>query len=334
MRETGSRETNRYDLVVIGDLVADIIVPVTRLPLRADEHGWADGLFTELGGACTTLVAARRMNLSVAALGMVGEDEYGAKILNMLAGEGVDVSHVFIPPGRQTVLCVVITDRKGEHVFLGIKDHRPQERCPPAWLEIVRQARSVFANGYTLLDMLDPGDVLTVLQGARAEGVPIFFDPGPSITVLKPALLEQVLSTIDVLLLTAEESRHVTDAAGADAARALQLCGPRVVVLKMGPAGCIVAAGDELIEHPGFDVQVVDTVGAGDAFVGAFIAGYLRGGSWQECAALANAMGAAVAAARGAGRRVPGAGRVVEILAGDGAGRLVGVDGAAEDLEG
>jgi len=324
MSKSASSETKRYDLAVLGDLVADIILPVTSLPLRADEHGWAEGLFTELGGACTTLVAARRMGLSVAALGMVGDDEYGLKILKMLDGEGVDVSHIFIPPERQTVLCVVITDRDGQHVFLGIKDDKPQERCPPAWQEIVCQARSVFTNGYTLLDMLDPGDVLSALQVARAAGIPIFFDPGPSVASLPPALLDPVLSTIDVLLLTADEAKHLTQATGRDAARELQTWGPQVVVLKMGAAGCIVAAGDELFRYPGFDVQVVDTVGAGDAFVGAFIAGYLRGGSWQECAALANAMGAAVAATQGAGRCVPAAAQVIELLAGDAAGRLVG----------
>ena len=51
----------RYDLIVIGDLGDDIIMPVNKLPLRPDEHDWADGLFTELGGSCTTLVAARRV---------------------------------------------------------------------------------------------------------------------------------------------------------------------------------------------------------------------------------------------------------------------------------
>lgn len=326
MPEKSPADTSFYDLAVLGDLVADIILPVDRLPLRPDEHGWADDLYTELGGACTTLVAARRMDLSVTALGMVGDDEYGAKIREMLAGEGVVVSHMFAAPGRKTVLCVVITDKQGRHVFLGIKDDKSPERCPPRWQELVRRVRSVFTNGYTLLDMLDPRDVLSALQVARAHHVPVFFDPGPSIAALKLDLLERVLSLVDVMLLTEDEARHLTDAAGPNAAKAIQARGPQVVVLKRGEEGCCVATGEDLIQHPGFDVQVVDTVGAGDAFVAAFIAGHLRGGSWQECAALANAMGAAVAATQGAGRCVPPATHVLELLAGDSAARLLAAD--------
>jgi sugar/nucleoside kinase (ribokinase family) len=92
-----------------------------------------------------------------------------------------------------------------------------------------------------------------------------------------------------------------------------------------------VATGDETIHHPGFDVEVVDTVGAGDSFVAAFIAGYLRQGSWRECAALANAMGAAVVATQGAGRCVPDATKIIEILGDDPARRLV--KGVAQDRE-
>ena len=323
MSENRLAKPARYDLVVLGDLVADIILPVNSLPLRPYEHDWADGLFTELGGSCTTLVAARRVNLSVAALGMVGDDEYGAKVLDMLSAEGVVVSHVFVPAERRTVLCVVITDRQGQHVFLGIKDGKRQERCPPVWQDVVRRARSVFTNGYTLLDMLDPRDVFAALQAARAEDIPIFFDPGPSIEALQPETLQRVFSLADVLLLTDEEARHLTPATGLDAAREIQARGPRAVVLKLGAEGCIVAHGDEVFHHQGFDVEVVDTVGAGDAFVAAFIAGHLRGGSWQACAALANAMGAAVAATQGAGRCVPPLSRLLELLAGDAAAGLL-----------
>lgn len=313
-----------YDLIVLGDLVADIILPVNTLPLRPNEHDWADGLYTELGGSSTTLVAGRRVGLSVAALGIVGDDEYGAKVLEMLESEGIATAHVAVPGERKTVLCVVVTDKAGQHVFLGIKDDHPPERCPPQWQALVRRARSVFTTGYTLRDMLNPEDVLDLLATARAAGVPIFFDPGPSITALSPQMLQRALDVSTVLLLTDEEARHVTqarDAAGA--ARELLARRPDVVVVKLGEAGCIVAHGEELVRHQGFDVEVVDTVGAGDAFVAAFIAAYLRGGSWQECAALANAMGAAVAATQGAGRCVPPVERLAALLADEPAKRLL-----------
>ena len=314
-----------YDLIVIGDLVADIIMPVNKLPLRPNEHDWAEGLFTELGGACTTLVAAQRMSLSVATLGMIGGDAYGRQVLQMLQEEGIDVSHVAVLEGRQTVLCVVVTDKLGQHVFLGIKDDEPPAGCPRTWRDIVPQTRSIFTNGYTLRDLLEPQDVFDLLEIGRVHGIPIFFDPGPSIQYLSDAILQRALAYSDVLLLTDEEARFVVQGKALDSTRALLGFGPRAVVLKAGAAGCYVATADEMLHHPGFDVEVVDTVGAGDAFVSAFISGYLQGANWRDCAALANAMGAAVVSTQGAGRCVPHAGRLREILGDDPAARLLPV---------
>ena len=71
----------------------------------------------------------------------------------------------------------------------------------------------------------------------------------------------------------------------------------------------------DCIHVPGFPVAVVDTVGAGDSFAPAFIAGWLRGGALRDCAALANAMGALTATQRGAGTRIPPRERLLEMLA-------------------
>lgn len=313
----------RYDLIVIGDLLADIILPVNKLPLAPNELGWADGLFTELGGGGTTLVAARRLNLSVAPLEVLGDDEYGNQIVRMLADEGVDVAHVVRSEGRQTVACLVVTDKGGQHLFINLKNESQPERCPAEWPEVVEEARSILTSGYTLHYFLHPKDVLALLQHGRRQGIPIFFDPGPTIADLDDQLLARVLRVTDVLLLTLEEARHLVDGEGTEAADALRTFGPSVVVLKVGADGCYVSTEEGTIHQPGFEVAVVDTVGAGDAFVAAFIAGYLRGASWRECAALGNAMGAAVVATQGAGRRVPGADRIGEILGGDPAVRVL-----------
>src|SRR6476659_8272696 len=106
----------RLELVVLGDLVADLIIPIERLPLYPERHGWAEGIFVEPGGAGNVLVAARRLGLSVAALGNIGGDRYGAEMRQTLAGIGVDVSHVEVDAERKTVLCLVLSDTLGQHV--------------------------------------------------------------------------------------------------------------------------------------------------------------------------------------------------------------------------
>jgi 2-dehydro-3-deoxygluconokinase len=144
------------------------------------------------------------------------------------------------------------------------------------------------------------------------------------ITSIEPPALREALALTDFLLLTLDEAHHLVPGADfVEAAKALHSFGPSVVVVKVGARGCVVSDGQMTIHHPGFPIVPVDTVGAGDAFAAAFIAGYLRGGSWEECAALANAMGAATAAERGAGRRIPSADRLLTLLGDNPAARLL-----------
>ena len=304
------------DLIVLGDLVADLVVPVERLPIVANQHGWAEGIFVEPGGAGNILVAARRVNLSVATVGSIGADQYGQEMLRMLRLEGVDVDHVEVDSARKTVLCMVLADRAGQHVYLGIKDGLGRWPYLPAWDALIRGTRALFTDGYTLRDVLAPADFYRALEVARRAEVPIFFDPGPSLAFISREVCLQALAATDVLLLTDEEADLLgVNGSGEEVAGALRAFGPSTVVLKQGAAGCTVATADEVVVQPGFRVDVIDTVGAGDSFAAAFIAGYLRGGSWRDCATLANAMGALTTTRRGAGTRIPPREDLLRLLA-------------------
>src|SRR5215218_3514162 len=304
-----------HDLVVLGDLVADLIVPVERLPLLADNHGWAEGIFLEPGGAGNVLVAARRLNLDVAALGQLGPDRYGAETLAMLEPEGVDLRHVEVCPDRSTVLCIVLADQLNQHVYLGVKDDLGLWPFPQDWHAVIQQSRALYTDGYTLRDLLAPDDVFAAFATARAAGVPIFFDPGPSVEFIPDEQRERALAAVDVLLLSEPEARFLSPVEDrVELAQALLALGPSVVVLKLGGEGCLVATTEEVHHVAGFSVHVVDTVGAGDSFAPAFIAGWLRGGRPRDCAVLGNAMGALAVTQRGAGTRIPGRERLLELL--------------------
>jgi 2-dehydro-3-deoxygluconokinase len=305
-----------HDLVVLGDLVADLIVPVERLPPVPDKLNWAEGIFVEPGGAGNVLVAATRMNLTTAALASLGPDRYGADVLAMLAAEGVDVSHVAIHEQRQTVLCIVLADTVGQHVYLGVKDGLGLWPFPERWHALIRGARALYTDGYSLLDLLAPADMLAACATARAAGTSVFFDPGPSVELIPRPILEQAIAAADTLLLSEAEAAHLSDVrTRAEVARALLALGPTTIVMKLGGEGCLIATAGDVIHVPAFPVDVVDTVGAGDSFAAAWIAGWLRGGSPRDCAVLANAMGALTSTQRGAGTRIPPRARLLELLA-------------------
>jgi sugar/nucleoside kinase (ribokinase family) len=312
-----------HDLVVMGDLVTDLVLSVKRLPLVADRHNWASGLSPELGGSCNSIVAARRLGLHTAALGAVGDDAYGRDLIDMLLAEGVDVAGVVTSPDRRIVLCVVIVDELGKYVYLGVKDEGGAFPSSTGWRNVIQASRSLLTFGYSLHELLAPSDILKLMRAAQEAAVPVYFDPGPSARYLAPETLRSAIAATDVLLLTAEEA-HETVGIGerSEAARALSALGPSSIVIKTGAEGCFLWTADEEIRHPGFAIELVDAVGAGDAFAAALIAGRLRGGGWADCLALANAMGAVTAATRGAGRRIPPVERVLELLGDDPAARL------------
>lgn len=306
-----------HDLAVLGDLVADLVVPIERLPLLPDNHGWAEGIFVEPGGAGNVLVAARRLQLATVALGHVGPDRYGADLLAMLDGEGIDTSETAVCSDRTTVLCIVLSDTFGQHVYLGIKDAIGTWPFLERWHAVIRNARAFYSDGYTLRDILVPDAVFAAFATARAAGVPTFFDPGPSIEFISRPVMERAIALADVLLLTMPEASMLCGNLGdEEMAAALLDLGATTVVLKLGAAGCLVAAAKEMVRVPGFPVEVVDTVGAGDSFAPAFIAGWIRGGNLGNCATLANAMGALTVTQRGAGTRIPARERLQAMLAG------------------
>jgi sugar/nucleoside kinase (ribokinase family) len=304
-----------YDLIVLGDLVADLIIPIERLPLFPLQHGWAEGIFVEPGGAGNVLVAARRLNLATVTLGAIGPDRYGSELRAMLADQGVIVEHIAIYADRATIVCIVLADQQGQHVYLGIKDKLGRWPFPATWHAIIQQARALFTDGYTVRDVLRPEDLLAAFDTARGAGIPVFFDPGPSAAFIPPDLCARVLAATDVLLLTDEEAELLCNERGEAVAQVLLACGPTTIVLKHGAAGCSVATAERTIRHAGFNVPVVDTVGAGDSFAAAFIAGWLRGGSLDDCAILANAMGGLTTTQRGAGTRIPAREQLLALLA-------------------
>lgn len=68
--------------------------------------------------------------------------------------------------------------------------------------------------------------------------------------------------------------------------------GPKLITIKMGRKGCLVASSNEIIKVPAFKIKPLDTVGAGDAFAAGFLYGILKGLNARESAIIGNAMGA------------------------------------------
>ena len=304
-------------LVTVGDVVVDILLE-TRLPVEADAHYMTPTLLIEPGGACSTLLAARNLGLEGAALGVVGDDAHGIMLVDMLAEAGIDTSALVVPPGSSTTLVVALSDPQDPaHVFLGKYGDSPPIPLTAAAVSQLERADVVYMSGYSMVERRLAPLVEGVLEFMETSATPLYIDVGPFLGQLEGACVERVLRAADLLLLTDEEIRYVA-AGESDVAACRRLIDayPDLrVVLKRGVAGCHLLGRDLDIACPGFPAAaVVDTIGAGDAFAGAYIWAELQGYSPAECGTIGNAMGAASVMKAGAGRNVPTRTEVQRIL--------------------
>ncbi len=268
----------------------------------------------EAGGACTTILAARRMGLAVAALGTIGDDLQGRLLLDILNRAGVDTAAISTPAESTTTTVLALTDsQRGGHVFLGHYGTGAPIEFSPAAAARLEAADALFIPGYSLLDARISPLVAGLFDWLATHKRRLYFDVGPYARQLTQPQVDQVLARSAVLLLTEDEIPFI--AAGT---RDLAACRARypelTIVLKRGAAGCRIISRAVDLLCPGFAVDVVDTVGAGDAFAGAYIWADLNGYSAPECGTIANAMGAASVTKSGAGRQVPSCAEVQTLL--------------------
>ncbi len=302
-------------LVAVGDLVVDILLEA-RLPVLPARHQTARSLRFEAGGACTTILAARQLGMTVAALGAVGSDLPGEFLLKILREADVNVSALQSQDGTSTTVLALADSRSGEHVFLGRYGRGPAISMDQRSRELLAQADAVFMPGYSLLDERLDKLVSGVLRELKTCEARFYFDVGPFLGEADTQRLASVLHATDTLLLTEEEIPFAAAGEGGlEACRRLLDEFPQLtIVVKRAEQGCHILSPQLDARCPGFPADVIDTIGAGDAFAAAYIWAELRGYSPLECGTIGNAMGAASVARQGAGRNVPSRADLQRIL--------------------
>jgi sugar/nucleoside kinase (ribokinase family) len=271
------------DVAVIGNVNVDLIVrDVTELPPPGTERT-VDVAQMRLGGAAATMaVTLADLGVRSTLAGSVGSDAFGSYLLEQLAAAGVDGSNVRTASNEPTGVSIAFEGPERERSFLtqlGSLGSFDASMVPHE----VLSSRFVAFTGYFLLPALASG-LSALMTHVRGAGGTVLFDAGWDPGGWAPstlAAIAELLPSVDVLLPNAIEARAMT---GEDdplsAARALQRATGGWVVVKLGGQGCL-AVGPDGAEatSPALPVDVVDTVGAGDAFDAGIVAALRAGRS-------------------------------------------------------
>jgi 5-dehydro-2-deoxygluconokinase len=327
LREILPATDNSIDLIAVGRSSVDLYGE--QVGGRLEEMG---SFAKYVGGSPTnTAIASARLGLRVGLLTRVGADHMGRFIREELVLEGVDVRGVHTDTQRLTAL-----------VVLGIRDHESfplifyRENCADMALceqdlddAFLASARAVLINGTHLSTPSVFAASVGAARRVKANGGRVVFDVdyrpvlwgltardlGENRFVSNARVtecLQTVLPLCDLVVGTEEELCILGGSVETIAAiQNIRTRTTATVVCKLGDRGCVAFPGDipgtmELgLVVRGFTVNVLNVLGAGDAFMGAFLRGWLRDGTIEECCRLGNAGGAIVVSRHGCAPAMP-----------------------------
>lgn len=260
------------DIVALGELLIDFTEAGTS----------PDGqmLFERNPGGAPANVAAiaARQGRSAAFLGKVGDDMHGRFLIDTLRQAGVDTSGVVLSKRYFTTLAFVAL-HNGERTFsFARKPGADTQLAIPELSDALLCDCRIFHFGSLSLTC-EPvrSATLHATQRAKDSGAVISYDPNyraPLWPDQKTAVanMRSVLPLVDVIKLSGEETALMTDVLDPwKAAEALCSSGVPCVTVTLGVAGAIVCNREGSQHIPGFQVPVLDTTGAGDAYFGAFL---------------------------------------------------------------
>jgi len=266
------------------------------------------------GAASNFAVAAARLGASPAVVCCVGDDWEGAWLLGELRGSGVDVSYA-VRVSAPTGAAFVIVDRTGERTMV-------VHRGANSLLERAIRELELPEADWVHAASVGPGVAARAFEAAKRAGARTSYDPGGAAVKLGLEGLRAALELTDVLFLNEAESSALAERGGGPGLERVRELVP-VVVVKRGPRGSAAYVGGEAFSAGAFEVEVVDTTGAGDVFDAAFAVASWRGLGWAEALTFANACAALKVSRRGAWAS-PTLAEVVEFLRSRGLASLAG----------
>ena len=296
-------------VVVFGSINLDLVTRVDRFPAPGETLA-GTSFATHAGGkGANQALAAARAGAKVRMFGAVGRDDFAAPALASLVAGGVDLAGVAgldAPTGCATIL----VDRRGENciaVVAGANALADPAAVPDSLL--TRDALLV------LQQELPAAANASLLERARRRGARTMLNAAPS-----RALSLDLLRLLDVLVVNESEAAAIARAARWPVkpeafVHAAVAANPALsVVVTLGAKGAVARDGDAVWRVGAPKIQVTDTTGAGDAFVGCLAAALDRGEDFVAALRMATAAGSLACTGAGAQSALPDRAAIASLL--------------------
>jgi len=291
------------EVFVVGSINQDFVLKVERRP-KPGETVTDAVLSTHNGGkGANQAAAAALLGASVALLGRVGDEGFGGPLVRALEEKGVDTTLVEPAPDSSTGTAFITVTEDGENAITVAPG--ANRRLIP---EDVDAARGKIGDASVLVVQMEvPREcVARAVEVAGGVGTRAILNLAPPFEVPRT-----VLENLDPLVVNEHEAAFLLgdSVEGVEAALAaasdLLALGPKSAVVTVGADGAVFAEEGDTGHVPAPKVEVVDTTGAGDAFVGALALRLARGDSLRRAVGYAARAGAAAVTREGAQGALP-----------------------------
>jgi len=303
----------QFDILALGEAMVEF----NQLPEQPNHYLQGFG-----GDTSNAVIAASRQGVRCGYLSAVGDDPFGASLLDLWQREGVACDQVPVTPQTPTGIYFVTHDKTGHHFHYRRRDSAAAKmQAGQLPLELIANTRWLHVSGISLAISATACDTaFAAMQAARASGVQISFDTNLRLALWPLAQARermiQALALADLALPSLDDVTLLFDVADPEllVERILAL-GPKLVVLKLGERGCLVASPTERRYIPPYPVKAIDASGAGDCFAGALLARLVRGDDPFQAARYAGVAAALSTTGFGAIAPIPYAPEVHRALA-------------------
>jgi ribokinase len=296
-------------ILVVGSLNADLVVRAPRFPQPGETISGDDLQVIPGGKGANQAVAAARLGSNVSMLGRVGRDNFGDFLLDNLRLNQVD-SQFVQRDDASTGTAIIVVDSNGQNSI--VLSAGANGKVSAADVE-----NASFLNHDLLLLQLEIPipTVLGAAQRAKENNLQVILNPAPAQKVS-----DELVGLADFIIPNESElslltNMDVKDISSAEqASRVLLERGAKNVIVTLGDKGALIVNRDQVTHVDTFEVHVVDTTAAGDAFIGGFSTALLQNVSLEESVRYGCACGALATSKFGAQPSLPGKEEVERLI--------------------
>lgn len=291
----------RPDIVGLGMAILDVVLRLKDMP-RWEDPGTVSAFALGDGGPAGTACAVAAMfGVRAGFIDTFGTDELAAHRIASLERAGVDLTHMVKREGPEDHIVVVyVNEETGERYFSGVKGimSRP--------LRIEELDRDYITSAqYLHLDATHPKASVQAARWMHEAGKTVVLDAMATDRPV-PEYMRTLVAETDVLICGSGFGPRLTGHEDLwEAGRAILDVGPRIAVQTEGADGSYTVTADEEFHVPAFDVDVIDTTGAGDVFHGAYLVGLVKGWDLKRIATFSSAVSAIHCTVLGNRRGIP-----------------------------